>query len=159
MLVSHIPTCYNPVKFTSPAPPLHLPPTPPKKRNLHNIVQSVYTWRHGGHVGVPNQSSGSWTLSFVLIILDWYWPCERKGFIIDHSRPKRNWRQCLCCMMGNVKMVNYLHSLFDFAYPLIIWSVWFNSCYKSPFRPHFEVKRPDMYKPCNYSATTVTGAT
>ena len=88
------PTCYNPC---SPPPP----PPLPQKRNLRNIVQSVYTWRHGGHVSVPNQSSGSWTLSFAPIILHWYYPCEQKGFIIDHSRPKRNWRQCLCCMTGN----------------------------------------------------------
>ena len=25
-------------------------------------IYGVFTWRHGGHNGVPNQSRGSWTL-------------------------------------------------------------------------------------------------
>ena len=41
---------------------------------------SFFTWRHRGHVGVPNQSCGSWTLFLckLFLLLHRYWPLEWK---------------------------------------------------------------------------------
>ena len=48
--------------------------------------RAFFSWRHGGHIGVPNKSCGSWLFSyvktfFVLINLHRCWPREWKRFI------------------------------------------------------------------------------
>ena len=76
-----------------------------KKEYKLLTIQNVFIWRHGGHVGFPNQSSGSWSLflckqdSFVTINLLRCWSREWKRSIhhkfrcSDYSLIKTNMNQ------------------------------------------------------------------
>ena len=46
--------------------------------------KSVFTWRHSGHVGVPNQSSGSWSLFLCKRFLLFQWICIDAGHISEN---------------------------------------------------------------------------
>ena len=54
---------------------------------ISTLYKTLFTWRHGCHVGVPNQSYGSYTLFLCykrFILSQTYhscWPCERKRSI------------------------------------------------------------------------------
>ena len=71
-------------------PPFHCHGTPQSMAvmtSCENTLLGVFSRHHGGHIGVPNQSCGSWTvflckcLNFVPIILYRCWSREWKGSI------------------------------------------------------------------------------
>ena len=49
------------------------------------VVKSVFTWRHGGHIGVPRKSCGSWTLFLCKCFLFFQKICIEAGHLSEYA--------------------------------------------------------------------------